>query len=159
MRNSDLLAVKDRIITLYHLKGTKRHITERFCYLNVMCFYNFYILIHRFIPQLIFKPHIKTPQPLIFKGFMALFCLLKLNRPRRLTCYIIEYPIYMVYLIDNSVGHLFKYFPRESCRFGCHKVYCFYGAEGYGVVIGPVITHYSYASHIGEGCKVLVDFL
>ena len=48
--------------------------------------------------------------------------LFKLNRSRRLTCKIIEYAVYTLNFINNTVHHLIKYCIRNLSRLRSHEV-------------------------------------
>ena len=45
-------------------------------------------------------------------------------------CYVVDYPIYMVYFVYYSIWHLVQDLPRDSCEVGCHEVCCWYCTKG-----------------------------
>ena len=97
------------------------------------------------------------PETRINTGFRHFNPLFKLNRSGRLTGNIIHYPIHMAHLIDDPAGHLLQYFIRDLCALCGHEVDGLHGSQCDGVIIGSLITHNAYGSHIGQGCEVLVD--
>ena len=82
--------------------------------------------------------------------------LFKLNRSRRLTSKIIEYAVYALNFINNTVHHLIKYCIRNLSRLRSHEVNGLNGAERHCIIVCSEVSHYTYASHICKGCKVLV---
>ena len=63
----------------------------------------------------------------------------------------------MAHLIDDPAGHLLQYFIRDLCALCGHEVDGLHGSQCDGVIIGSLIPHNAYGSHIGQGCEVLVD--
>lgn len=98
----------------------------------------------------------KSLKTLENKGFEALLQLFKLNRSRRLTCKIIEYAVYALNFINNTVHHPIKYCIRNLSRLRSHEVNGLNGAERHCIIVCSEVSHYTYASHICKGCKVLV---
>ena len=71
-----------------------------------------YIKIFRYLSctHFVLKPHIKTPQTLIFKGFVALFCLLQLFSLYFVTIFI--YFVLTLYYTDCDFWCLYFFFYR-----------------------------------------------
>ena len=82
--------------------------------------------------------------------------LFKLNRSRRFSRAIIEYPVNMEPFVDDSAGDLFQQIPWQLGGFGRHKIAGSHGPQSDGIIISPEIAHHAYGAHIGQRRKILI---
>ena len=97
------------------------------------------------------------PTKPINKGFLAYRGLFKLNRTRWLTRQIIEYTVDPFNLVDDPTHNLLQHIPRNIRSFRSHKVDRTYRTQCHSVIVGSLVTHNTYGTHIGQCGKVLVD--
>ena len=96
------------------------------------------------------------PETRIDTGFRHFSPLFKLNRSWWLTREIIEYAVHSLDLIDDSAHHGLEYLEWNLSCIGGHEIDGAHCTHGNGIIIGTLITHDSYASHIGQSGKILV---
>ena len=78
------------------------------------------------------------PRNAVNSTFLGSCTLFKLNRSRRLTCKIIEYAVYALNFINNTVHHLIKYCIRNLSRLRSHEVNGL--ALGMDIDIGVIVN-------------------
>ena len=97
------------------------------------------------------------PRSAVNSAFPGSCTLLKLNRSRWFTGQIVEYSVHASYLVDDTAHYGLEDVERNFGGFCCHEVNGVDGTKGYGVVVGPFVTHDAYGTHICEGGKILAD--
>ena len=83
--------------------------------------------------------------------------LLKLNRSRRLTSQIIEYPVDSLNLIYDSRHYGLQHLKRNICAFCGHEINSLHGTKRNGIIVRSLIAHNADTAHVCEGGKILVD--
>lgn len=98
----------------------------------------------------------KSGKPL-FTRLPAVFTSLKLNRSRRLTRQIIEYPVDSLNLIYDSRHYSLQHLKRNICTFCGHEINGLHSTKRNGIIVRSLIAHNADAAHVCEGGKILVD--
>ncbi len=88
---------------------------------------------------------------------LGLICILfKLNRTWWFTRQIIEYPVDPTHFVYDSAHDGLQYGKWNFCTFCSHEVYCVDCTQCHCIVVGSLVTHNTYRTHVCECCEVLV---
>ena len=83
----------------------------------------------------------KSPINGLFKPFMKLCLLFKLNRSRWLARQIVKYSIDPTHLVYNSAHDCLEHCEWNLGTLGCHEIYSVYGTQCNCVIVGSLVAH------------------